>query len=203
VALGTLGPMKVLERMSRPFLLLVAALLLAGVLLTAFNLLLLGWSVYALGHIGAIGAFLLVGLSYRSRMDAWAWAGLAVLIAGLVLALPQIASIWPEYSRTPTGRDMLLPGSQPPLGIVAQLVTSIGLAFYGLAARGARALPPGVGWAFVAAALIGLLADFGVISPLAWAPAMLLVALGLLAIGTGLTMPARAADSQPSAEPLT
>lgn len=195
--------MRVLEGLSRPFLLLVAALLLAGVLLTAFNLLLLGWSVYALGHIGGICAFLLVGLAYRSRMDAWVWAGLGVLIAGLVLALPQVAAIWLEYSRTPMGRDMLLPAFQPPLGIVAQVLTWIGLAFYGLAGRGARALPPGVGWVFVAAAVIGLLADFRVISPLAWVPAMLLVALGLLAIGTGLTLPARPGDSQPSPEPLT
>ena len=195
--------MRVIERMSRPLLQVVAALLLAGVLLTSFNLLLLGWSVYALGHIGAIGALLLGGLAHRERMDGWAWAGLGVLVAGLVLALPQIASIWLEYSRTPTGRDLIVPAFEPPLGFVAQIMTWIGLAFYGLAARGVRALPAGVGWVFVVAAAVGLLADFRVISPLAWAPAMLLMALGLLAIGTGLTLPARPADSQPSAEPLT
>lgn len=196
------GLVTLLERIARPYLLLVSALLLGGVLLTVFNLLLVGWSVYALGHIGAIGGVLLVGLGYRSRMDGWSWAGLGILVAGLLLALPQLASIWLTYSTEPIGRDMLIPSSEPPLGAAAELVTWIGAAFYGLAARGVRALPPGVGWVFAAAAVVGLLALFGIITPLAWAGAMLLLTFGLLAVASGLTLPAGANSTEP-AESLT
>ncbi len=184
----------IVERFARPYLLLVAALLLAGVLLTGFNLLLLGWSVYALGHLGAIGGFVLIGWAYRARMDAWAWVGLAILVAGLIAALPQLVQIWADYSATPTGIDMYVPADTPPIGLVAELVTWVGLAFYGLAARGARALPQGVGWIFAAAAAIGVLAAFGVIAPLWWVAAVLLMTLGLLAVGTGLTLADRTGD---------
>lgn len=178
--------MPALDRLSKPFLLLVAALLLGGVLLTGFNLLLLGWTVYALGHIGSIAAFLLIGWTYRARMDAWAWVGLAVLVVGLTLGLPQVAQIWVDYSVTPTGMSMYVPSETPPIGMLAGIVTWVGLAFYGLAARGARALPAGVGWVFVAAAIVGLLADFALIPPLAWVGAVLLVTLGLLAVGSSM-----------------
>ena len=194
----------IFDRLARPYLLFVAALLLGGVLLTGFNMLLIGWSVYAAGHVGSIGAFALIGWAYRTRMDAWAWVGLAVLLVGLVLALPQIAAIWSAYSLEPTGRDMMLPMDQAPLGMVAEIVTWTGLAFYGLAARGARALPPGVGWMFLAAAILGLFADFGVIAPLWWVGAVLLTTFGLLAVGSGVTLAARSDNEALSdAEPVT
>jgi hypothetical protein len=188
-----------LERIARPYLLLVAALLLAGILLTGFNLLLLGWSVYALGHVGSIGAFLLVGWAYRKRMDAWAWLGLGVLVVGLVLALPQVAQIWADYFVTPTGLPMHAPADSPPIGLVAEIVTWVALAFYGLAARGARALPAGVGWVFAAAAVVGLLAAFDVIAALWWVAAVLAVTLGLLMVGASLT----AVADRGAREPLT
>ena len=191
--------MSALDRLTKPFLLLVAALLLGGLMLTGFNLLLLGWSVYAIGHVGSIGAFLLIGWAYRERMDAWAWVGLGVLLAGLVAALPQVAQIWVDYSVTPSGLTMYVPSETPPIGMLASLVTWVGLAFYGLAARGARALPAGVGWVFVAAAIIGLLADFGLISPLVWLGAMLLVTLGLLAVGSAL---AAAVSGEAGSDPI-
>jgi hypothetical protein len=175
-----------IDRLARPYVLTVAALLLGGVLLTGLNLLLIGWSAYAIGHIGAIFAFILIAWSYRSRMDGWAWVGLAVLIVGLVSALPQAFVIWSAYLTRMTGGDMLIPAAQPPFGVVAEYVTWIGLAFYALAARGARALPTGVAWMFVAASVVGILAALNVISPLAWIGAVLLVALGLAWIGSGL-----------------
>ena len=59
------------DRWTRPYLLLIASLLLGGVVLTALNMLLVGWSTYALGHIGSIFAFILVAAAYRPRMDGW------------------------------------------------------------------------------------------------------------------------------------
>ena len=187
-------------RLAQPLLLLDAALLLAGVLLTSLNLLLLGWTIYAFGHIGAILAFITIALVYRPRMDGWAWAGLAVLLAGLILALPAIASIWSTYLDQPTGREMIVPLDATPFGSLAELVTWIGLAWYGLAARGSRALPRGAGWIFVVAAAIGLVADFRLISPLAWALAMLVVVLGLVVVATS---PLESESAEPSNQVLS
>ena len=187
-----------LGRISRPLVLLVAALLVVGVTLTGLNMLLVGWTVYAIGHVGAIVAFLAIAAANRRSMDGWAWAGLGVLLVGLVLALPAIASIWSTYLDQPAGREMMVPLDMAPLGAVAEIVTWVGLAFYGLAARGVGSLPAGVGWIFVAAAAVGLVADFRLISPLAWAGSMLLVVLGLLAVSA----PPRAEPSSEAPRPV-
>ena len=182
--------MATLARYARPLLLLDAALLLGGVLLTAMNLLLIGWSVYFAGHVLAIVAFASIGAVYRDRMDGWSWTGLLVVIVGLILALPQVVAIWSAYSSTPTAAEMQLPSQTYPIGAFAELIFWIGLAFYGLAARGAKALPAGVGWMFVIAAVIGLAAaffDYWFITPYWWIPAMFVMSLGLVAIGGSLS----------------
>ena len=191
--------MAILARYARPILIVDTSLLLAGVLLTSSNLLLIGWSVYAAGHALAIVAFLALGALYRGRLDGWSWAGLLVLEVGLIMALPQIANIWSSYSLTPTQAQMLVPAQAQPIGLAADAVVWLGLAFFGLAARGARALPAGVGWLFAFASVLGLLADFvhvWPLSPLWWAPAMLVMILGLVAIGAGL------APAEPVTHPL-
>ena len=192
--------MAILARYAKPILLLDTSLLLAGVLLTSSNLLLLGWSVYAAGHVLAILAFLALGALYRGRLDGWSWAGLVVLELGLILALPQVANIWSSYALTPTQAQMLVPAQAYPIGLAAEGLTWLGLAIFGLAARGARALPAGVGWLFAIASVLGLLADFVHIwplSPLWWVMAMLVMITGLVAIGAGLS------PAQPAAEALT
>lgn len=176
-----------LARLSRPILIVAALLLIAGIVLTGLNLLVLGWSLYAIGHVGAIVGFVAVGAVYRRRIDGWSWLGLLVLIVGLVLALPQVASIWVTYYQPGAGREMELLVWTTPFGLTAELVTWVGAATFGLAARGASALPAGIGWVLVAAAIIGLLADLYVISPLAWVAAMLLVGLSLLGVGVQQT----------------
>lgn len=178
-----------LARYARLILLIDSALLFAGLGLTAFNLLLLGWSIYAVAHLGAIVAFISIAAYYRRNMDGWAWVGLGVLVVGLVLALPQIATIWQSYSQTPTGAVMIMPVETMPIGQVAELVTWIGLAWYGLAARGAKALPRGTGWIFVTASIVGLLAFWSpipLITHLWWIPAMLVLIFGLVAVGASL-----------------
>jgi len=180
-----------LSRFARPLLLIDSSLLLGGLLLTSANLLLIGWSVYVVGHVLAIVAFLAIGAMYRDRMDAWSWAALVVIEIGLVLALPQLATIWSTYQQTPSGVDMLVPAQGAPIGHFAELAFWIGVAFFGLAARGAKALPAGVGWVFVAAAAIGLLAAFAdvwFITPLWWVPAMLALILALVAVGGDLSL---------------
>ncbi|HEY5519046.1 MAG TPA: hypothetical protein VIK08_00160 [Candidatus Limnocylindrales bacterium] len=191
--------MAMLARYAKPILLLDTSLLLAGVLLTSSNLLLLGWSVYAAGHVLAILAFLALGALYRGRLDGWSWAGLLVLELGLILALPQVANIWSSYAVTPTQAQMLVPAQTYPIGLAAEGITWLGLAFFGLGARGARVLPAGVGWLFAVASVLGLLADFvhvWPLSPLWWVVAMLVMITGLVAIGAGLS------PAQPAAEPL-
>jgi hypothetical protein len=142
-----------------------------------------GWTVYAVGHVLAIAAFVAVGAANPQRMDGWTWAGLLVLVVGLVLALPQVATIWQIYAAPGAGRDMELPVWTAPMGLTAELVTWAGAAFFGLAARGNHVLPRGVGWLLVAAAIVGIIAALYVVSPYAWVAAMLLVGWSLLAIG--------------------
>jgi peptidoglycan/LPS O-acetylase OafA/YrhL len=181
--------MNLLARNARQLVLIDAALLMGGVLMTSFNLLLVGWSVYAIGHVLAIVAFLAIAAYYRPKMDGWSWTGLLVLELGLVLALPQIATIWQAYYQTPTGALMQLPFQAAPIGHEAEIVLWIGLAFYSLAARGAKALPAGAAWIFVVAAVLGLvaaLADVWFITAYWWVLAMFMVAFGLVATGGNL-----------------
>jgi len=186
-----------IDRMTRPYLLVIASLLLGGVVLTALNMLFVGWSVYALGHIGSIFAFILIAAAYRSRMDGWAWVGLAVLIFGLMTALPQTFLIWSAYTTRMTGGEMLIPAAEPPFGVVAEWVTWLGLAWYALAARGVHALPAGVAWIFVAASITGMWAVLNIFSPLAWLGAVLFVAIGLVWIANDLVALGR---NEPDAE---
>jgi hypothetical protein len=197
------GALATLARFARPLLLLDSGLLLAGVLLTSLNMLLVGWSLYAAGHVLALVAFPAIASLHRERMDGWSWAALFVVEIGLILGLPQVASIWSAYAATPTGHEMLVPSLADPIGHFAELLLWVGVAFYGLAARGARALPAGVGWIFVAAAVVGLLGAFvawWIISALWWVPAMLLLTLGLIAIGGSLSEAAQGALSDANAE---
>jgi hypothetical protein len=175
-----------LGRYARPLLLADAALLFGGIMLTSFNMLLIGWSIYIVGHVGLLLAVTALAAAYRRRMDGWAWLGLGVFFVGLLLALPQLADIWVSYSQTPSGAQMLLPAQTPPLGLSAELVTWIGLAWYGLAGRGEHALPTGVGWVFVTAAIVGALADWTIIAAYWWVAAILIMITGLVFAGGAL-----------------
>lgn len=172
---------------ARPLSLVAALALIVGVILTGLHLLLGGWTVYAVGHITAIGAFIAVSAANRTRFDPWTWLALLVLVIGMLLALPQVVAIWQTYAATNAGlvagEQMELPAWTPPLGLTAELVTWVGVAFFGLAARGVQALPKGIGWVMLAAAVIGIIAALSIVSPYAWVAAMLLLALSLLAIG--------------------
>lgn len=171
---------------ARPLSLVAALALIVGVTLTGLNLLLGGWTVYAAGHVLAIAAFGAIGAARRARFDAWTWAGLLVLALGLLLALPQVVAIWQVYAAPGAGREMELPVWTPPLGLTAELVTWVGVAFFGLAARGAHALPKGIGWVLLGAAVIGIIAALYLVSPYAWVAAMLLFAVALLGVGVSM-----------------
>jgi len=183
--------MEMLARWARPLALVSALALLVGVGLTGLNLLLVGWSVYAVGHVGAIGAFVAICAANRGRMEPWTWLGLAVLVIGLLIGVPQVASIWQDYAAGGSvlpvaGRAMELPVWTAPLGLTAELVTWVGAAFFGLAARGAHVLPTGIGWLFLGAAAIGVVAALYIVSPYAWVAAVLLLAFALLGVGVSL-----------------
>ena len=170
-------------------------LLICGVTLTGLHLLLLGWSIYAVGHLGAILGFVSIAAAYRHRMDGWSWLALLVLVVGLLLAVPQVGSIWSAYAQPGAGRGMELLVWTAPMGLTAELVTWVGVAFFGLAARGARALPTGIGWILLVAAVIGVLAALYVITPLFWVVAVLLV--GLCLLGVGVTIPRTTPKMEP------
>lgn len=187
-----------LERHARTTLLGAGVLLTAGLLLTTLHLLPLGWSVYMAGHLLAIVGFLAVGSVNRRRMDGWAWAGLLVVVAGLILALPQLYDIWYAYVVDGWDWSIIAPVESPPIGLAAEWTIWIGVAWYALAAYGARALSGVAMVLFVEAAIIGLAVALGAFSPLVWIVAMLLTALGLLWLGASTTAPETTAD--PAAE---
>jgi hypothetical protein len=181
--------------LARPLSVVAALLLIVGVALTSLNLLLPGWTVYAAGHVIAIVAFVAVGVANRARMDPWTWLGLLVLVVGMLLSLPQIATIWQIYAEplcflTLFSRCgvMELPVWTAPFGLTAELVIWVGTAFFGLAARGNHVLPRGIGWVLVAAAVIGLIAALYIVSPYAWVAAVLLLAVSLLGVGASLRL---------------
>jgi hypothetical protein len=163
-----------------------------GVTLTGLNLLLGGWTVYAAGHVLTIAALGAIWAANRSRLDAWATLGLLLLLAGMVLNLPQVAAIWQTYANLSAGREMELPVWTAPVGLTAELVTWFGVAFFGLAARGAHALPRGIGWVMAGAAAIGIIAALYLVSPYAWVAAMLLFAMALLGVGVSMRRSASA-----------
>ena len=147
----------------------------------------------------AIVAFLTLGLAFRERMDAWSWSALLVLEVGLIAGLVPIARSGRAYQSTPTGAVMLVPADQAPIGMAATAVMWVGLGFYGLAARGAKALPANVGWIFVVAAIIGLLAIFVnvlVITPYWWVIAMLVLTFGVASAAASLMPAPRPAPSE-------
>ncbi|HYI21989.1 MAG TPA: hypothetical protein VEX62_05055 [Candidatus Limnocylindrales bacterium] len=183
-----------LARFCRPLLLASGTLLVGGLLLTGLNMLVIGWSVYAIGYIGLMLALLAVAAANRERMDAWSWFGLVVLFVGLVIGLSSVASIWGAYSETGfAGAPMRLPVDAAPLGYAGELITWAGLAFFALAARGAKVLSGPVAWAFVAASVIGLLAAFRALAPMYWVLAILIVALVVLWMGAAMAAHAGAA----------
>lgn len=176
----------------RLIVMLDAALLFLGIVLTSFNLLLIGWSIYILGHLGAILTFAAIAAFYRQRMDGWSWLGLLVLVAGLLAALPALASIWTSYQQVPTHAELLVPLQTAPIGLAAEITTWVGLAFYALAAHGTPALPRGVAWLFLLAALVGLAAcliDVWFITPVWWVLAVLLLVLAFVAVGSSFAPP--------------
>ena len=183
-----------LARFARPLLIAAALLLVAGVSLTLFHMLVLGWAIYAIGHVLTIVGFVAIAVVNRERMDYWAWLGLVVLEAGLISAVAQIVSIGSVYTAPTATGHMLLPAEALPFGLAAELTTWVGLAFFGLAARGAGALPTGIGWVFAIAAVIGILGDLRLVSPLVWVLAVLALGLGLL--GVAVAMPRPAADKR-------
>jgi hypothetical protein len=185
-----------LARFARPLLLAAALLLVTGSWLTLFHMLVMGWAMYAIGHIVAIVGFVAIAAVFRERMEPWTWLGLIVLEAGLILALPGIVAIGSAYAAPAGAGQMILPADALPLGLAAELITWVGLAFFGLAARGERILSSGIAWTFVAAAVIGILGDLRLISPLVWVLAVLLLAFGLLGVGVSLrAAPTRATSS--------
>lgn len=189
----------VLARLCRPLLLASGVLLFAGLLLTGLNMLLLGWSVYAIGYVALVLALLAIAALNRERMDGWSWAGLAVLLVGLAMGLSSVATIWGNYARTGlAGAPMLLPVDAAPLGYAAELVTWVGLASFALAARGAKVLAGPIAWVSVAASVIGLLAATRLLAPLWWVAAMMIVALVVLWMGSAMT--AHAGTAEPDAE---
>lgn len=185
-----------LVRLARPLAIAASLALSAGVMLTLFQLLTLGWGMYAIGHVLAIFAFVAIAATYREKMDGWSWLGLAVLLVGLVGGLAAVLSIALAYTQqggvaAGPAQSMLLPADAAPIGLAAELVTWVGLAMFGLALRGARALPRGIAWVFLAAAMIGVLGDLRLVSSLVWVLAILVMAWGLLGVGVSLRGTAR------------
>lgn len=174
------GLMDSLARYARPILLSVAALLALGALLTITGMVLFGWTIYALGHLGLLVALPALVAVYRRRMDTLSWITLAILAVGVVLGVPVALMVWGHYAQNPAVHDALMPLAITPLGLWAGLITWIGLGVFGLATYRAYALPRGGSVLLVVAALIAIPAELGAFIVFAWGIAIVIAALALV-----------------------
>jgi hypothetical protein len=150
-----------------------ALLLIIGVTLTDLNLLLIGWSVFVAtsGQWPPAQSAPPIAAPGRVGVSGWqcSWWRL--------LAAPDSRDL-ADYAHRRWARDELPVWTRPgPHGGAGDLG---GLAFFGLA-RGAHALPTGIGWLFVGAAAGDVVAALYVVSPYAWVRPSWSAAIGLLA----------------------
>lgn len=173
-------PLDWLAGYARSILLLVAGSLAMGAVLTVTGLPMIGWTIYGIGYVGLLVALPAVVAVYRTSMDRLTWVAFAVLYVGLLMGVPAVLTVWGSYAQNPSLLDAVLPYALAPLGMLAAVVTWVGLAFFGLAALGPRGLPIGGALLFVVAALVALPAELGLFAPFAWALGIVIASVGLV-----------------------
>lgn len=180
-----------LARYARPILIWVPVVLAAGAMVTVMGLVLGGWTMYAVGYVGLIVAFAAVAALHRGLFDWFAWVSFAVLMVGLLLGLPVLLIVWDYYSQNPSLHEALMPFRVTPLGMIAGVVMWVGLALFGWALYRVRAVPTAGAVAFVIAAVLGFLAEFNVLAPVAWGLAVVITAYALVWIAPPQAIRAR------------
>ena len=181
-----------LARYARPILLWVPVLLAAGAMVTVLGLLLVGWAMYGAGYVGLLVALAAVVAVYRGPMDWFAWLSFAVFYVGLLIGLPVLLIMLGHYAQNPDLREALMPFRVTPLGMIAGVVTWVGLALFGWAMYRVRAFPTAAAVVFVVAAVLGVGAEFAVFAPAAWGLAVILTAYALVWIAPVPEVRARA-----------
>jgi hypothetical protein len=181
-----------LARYARPILLWVPVLLAAGAMVTVLGLPLVGWAMYGAGYIGLMVALAAVVAVYRGPMDWFAWVSFGVLYVGLLIGLPVLLIMLGHYAQNPELHEAAMPFRVTPLGMIAGVVTWVGLALFGWAMYRVRAFPTAAAVVFVVAAVLGLGAEFSLFAPAAWGLAVILVAYALVWIAPPRAIPARA-----------
>jgi len=169
-----------LARYARPILLVVPGLLAIGALVTILGLPLIGWSIYGLGYLGLLLALPAVVAVYRASLDRTSWIAFGVLYLGVLLGVPVMLMVWGHYAQNPAVHDALTPYVITPLGMLAGAVAWIGLALFGLAAYGARAVPRGGAVLLVVAAAFALPAELGLFATVMWGLGIIIASTGLV-----------------------
>jgi hypothetical protein len=169
-----------LIRYARPILLWVPVVLAAGAMVTVLGLPLIGWIMYGVGYVGLLLSLAAVVAVYRGPMDWFAWVSFGVLYVGLLIGLPVLLIMLGHYAQNPDLGEPSMPFTVTPLGMIAGVVTWIGLALFGWAMYRVRALPTAGAVVFVVAAVLGLLAEFAVLAPVAWGLAIILTSYALV-----------------------
>lgn len=189
-----------LARYARPILLWVPVVLAGGAMVTVMGLTLAGWAIYAVGYAGLVVALAAAVAVYRGPMDWFAWVSVGVLYVGLVLGLPVVIIMLGHYAQNPNLHEAVMPFKVTPLGMIAGVVTWVGLALFGWAAYRVRAFPTAAAVVFVVAAVLGLLAEFAVLAPVCWGLAIILTAYALVWIAPLPPVRARAGVTAAGAE---
>jgi hypothetical protein len=174
------GVLDSLARYARPLLLLVASLLAIGAGLILLGMPLAGWTLYGLGYLGLLLALPAAAAVYWTALNGWSWVWFAMLCIGVLLGLPVMLMGVVGAMESATAPDLAEAVELTPLGIIAGLLTWVGLGLFGLAAYRAGALPLGGAVLFTIAAIVAVPAELGVFAAFAWAFGVILAALGLV-----------------------
>lgn len=175
-----------LARYARPILLVTAALLTVGAMLTVFGMPLVGWTIYGVGYLGLLVALPAIVAVNRSKMDGWSWLTFGVLYVGIVLGVPVMLMVLGHYAQNPAVHDALMPYAILPIGMFAGIIAWVGLLLFGLATWRAEVLPTGAAVMFVIAGAVALPAELGLLTAFFWAFAILLASFGLVWVATSV-----------------
>jgi hypothetical protein len=171
-------------RYASPILLVIGALLASGAVLTGFGQTAIGWSIYGIGYVAALVAVAAVVGLQRHVIGRFGWAAFGVLFAGVILGLPKMLMVWGFYAPNSFVHGLLMPYATPAVGILAGIVTWIGLIAVAIALTRKERLPMGGAILMIAAALIALPAEIRLLPQVSWVAALVILfaALGWIAV---------------------
>lgn len=173
-----------LARSARTGLFAAGTLAAGGAVLIGVGEPAVGWSLHIVGMVGAVLAFAGMAGMREAADGEYGWTAVAVLFAGVGLAMPEMLMIWGLYAQNSLVHALFMPYAATPLGIIGGVVAWIGFVLGAIATVRGHGSPPGVVILTIGAALIALPAEVRLLPQVFWVAGfvMLSAALSWLAI---------------------